>query len=281
MQEKWVWSLGWEGPLSRKWQPTPVFLPGKFHEQRNLVGYSPGCQKESDTDWVTRHTHKHTLVFYCIQSFVYVNLNLPLYSSPLSRHRVCFLHLWLCFSFVNKFICTIFLDFTYNWYHIVSIFVWLTSLSIAVSRSIYDAANGIILSFLMDGWYSIVYMRIYAHTNVWVYICMYIYIYCIFFIQSSVDGCLSCFHVLVIVNSAAMYVFKLWFSLDICPGVESLDYMIAPFLVFSRNLCTVLHRGCTNLYFHQELHPPHPLQHLLFVDFWWWTFWPVSGDASR
>ena len=28
-------------PWKRKWQPTPVFLPGKFHGQRRLVGYSP------------------------------------------------------------------------------------------------------------------------------------------------------------------------------------------------------------------------------------------------
>ena len=28
-------------PWRRKWQPTPVFLPGEFHGQRNLVGYSP------------------------------------------------------------------------------------------------------------------------------------------------------------------------------------------------------------------------------------------------
>ena len=35
-------SLGWEDPLRRKWQPTPVFLPGKSHGQRNLVGYSQG-----------------------------------------------------------------------------------------------------------------------------------------------------------------------------------------------------------------------------------------------
>ena len=28
-------------PWSRKWQPTPVFLPGKSHGQRSLVGYSP------------------------------------------------------------------------------------------------------------------------------------------------------------------------------------------------------------------------------------------------
>ena len=30
----------------RKWQPTPVFSPGKFHGQRSLVGYSPWGQKE-------------------------------------------------------------------------------------------------------------------------------------------------------------------------------------------------------------------------------------------
>ena len=44
---------GSEDPLEkilwrRKWQPTPVFLPGKPHRQRNLVGYNPWCRKESD-----------------------------------------------------------------------------------------------------------------------------------------------------------------------------------------------------------------------------------------
>ena len=32
-------SLGWEYPWRRKWQPTPVFLPGEFHGQGSLVGY--------------------------------------------------------------------------------------------------------------------------------------------------------------------------------------------------------------------------------------------------
>ena len=32
----------------RKWQPTPVFLPGESHGRRNLVGYSPRGHKESD-----------------------------------------------------------------------------------------------------------------------------------------------------------------------------------------------------------------------------------------
>ena len=36
-----VRSLGWEDHLRRKWEPTPVFLPGKSHGQRSLAGYSP------------------------------------------------------------------------------------------------------------------------------------------------------------------------------------------------------------------------------------------------
>ena len=45
----------WAGkmPWRRKWQPTPVFLPGKSHGQRSLVGYSPWGRKESDTTDVT------------------------------------------------------------------------------------------------------------------------------------------------------------------------------------------------------------------------------------
>ena len=34
---------------SRKWQPTPVFLPGESQGRRSLVGYSPWRRKESDT----------------------------------------------------------------------------------------------------------------------------------------------------------------------------------------------------------------------------------------
>ena len=35
--------------LRRKWQPTPVYLPGKFHRQRGLVGYSPRGYKSDMT----------------------------------------------------------------------------------------------------------------------------------------------------------------------------------------------------------------------------------------
>ena len=46
MQETWVRSLGQEDPLQKGMVSTPVFLPGEFHGQRNLVGYSPWSHKE-------------------------------------------------------------------------------------------------------------------------------------------------------------------------------------------------------------------------------------------
>ena len=52
--DPWVRKIPW----SRKWQPTPVFLPGEFHGQRSLAGYSPRGRKESD---MTAHLSTHTL----------------------------------------------------------------------------------------------------------------------------------------------------------------------------------------------------------------------------
>ena len=62
--EKPVQSLGWEDPLEEGMQLTPVFLPGKSHEQRNLVGYSPWGRKESDV--TERLTQKYDIdLVYC------------------------------------------------------------------------------------------------------------------------------------------------------------------------------------------------------------------------
>ena len=44
-------------PWSRKWHPTPVFLPEKSHGQRSLEGYSPWGCKELDT---AEHQHEHS-----------------------------------------------------------------------------------------------------------------------------------------------------------------------------------------------------------------------------
>ena len=43
--DPWVGKVPWR----RKWQPTPVFLPGNPHGQRRLAGYSPWGCKELDT----------------------------------------------------------------------------------------------------------------------------------------------------------------------------------------------------------------------------------------
>ena len=48
----------WAGKISwrRNWQCTPVFLPGKFHEQRSLMGCGPGGSKELDmTEQLSTH----------------------------------------------------------------------------------------------------------------------------------------------------------------------------------------------------------------------------------
>ena len=55
MQETQIQSLGWEDLWRRKWQPTQVFLPGKSHLWRSLVGYSSWGHKESD---MTEHARR-------------------------------------------------------------------------------------------------------------------------------------------------------------------------------------------------------------------------------
>ena len=66
-----------------------------------------------------------------------------------------------------------------------------------------------------------------------------------------------------------MYLFETWFSPDICPRVRLLDHMVLLYLVFFRNLHTVLHSDCTNLHSHQHYRrvPSTPFPILLFINF--------------
>ena len=176
----------------------------------------------------------------------------------------------ICFHFINKFLHLFFSDCTYKCYHITFVFLCLTYFIWYDSLQVQPCCCKCHYFTLFNGW---------------------VIFHCIFELyllySSPITGHLGYFQVLAIINSTALntgvhvsfwtMVFSGYMPRDGIPGScgSSLFSLL-------RNLYTVLHSGGTNVLSHQQYRrgpfSPHPLQDLLFADFFIMVF--LKGALS-
>jgi len=88
--DPWVRMITWR----RAWQPTPVFLPGKSHGQRSLVGYSLWGHKESDMAKATSHVCMSIPISQFIPPLLPFLVSIHLFSMSVFLFLFCKDHLY-------------------------------------------------------------------------------------------------------------------------------------------------------------------------------------------
>ena len=82
--DSWVGEIPWR----RAWLPTPIFLPGQSHGQRNLAGYSSwGCKELDTAEWLTHMRTSICLAFTMHRNFVNSSFY---FSQTLRAHALSF-----------------------------------------------------------------------------------------------------------------------------------------------------------------------------------------------
>ena len=103
--DSWVWKIPW----STKWQPAPVFLPGKFHGQKSLADYSPWGLKDSDmTEWLSTAQHLYNPIFHWPQRI----LSIGIWPKPNLSEYLC---LWQSMVLADSLITLVHMSLNVRW----------------------------------------------------------------------------------------------------------------------------------------------------------------------
>ena len=132
---------------------------------------------------------------------------------------------------------------------------------------------------------------IYIHIYIYTYIYTHTYIKNVFFIHSSVDGHIVCFHVLAVVNNAAEYgdtdiILREWFHfLSICTPRSGIagSYGISIFIFWGTSILFSI--IAVPIYISSNSAQGFPFLHILtnafyLLSFWWQSFWQMWDDSS-